>query len=80
MPRRGDHERVDEVDATENATAMRAERDGDDLVRGLGGDERHRPVAGAMGRRSRDEEQSDSDAEHESAHAPHTNEAYREVP
>ncbi len=57
VQRRRDHQRVVEVNALEDVAAVRAERDGEDLVRGLGGDEgdgptRRRAATEAAGTRS----------------------------
>ena len=79
VQRRGDHERIDEVDALQHSTAVRAERDDDHLVRGLGRDDRDRPVRGSTGRRGENEHERDGENE-KSTHAIDTAQAEREVP
>ena len=49
VQRRSHHQRVVEVNTLEHVAAMRPERDGEDLVRGFGDDERDRPPAGRRG-------------------------------
>ena len=79
--RRGDHERVGEVDTPDDVTAVLAEGDGEHLVRGLRGDERDRPAAGGRAGRGGEEERRDEEREREKpAHASDTAEAGPQVP
>jgi len=67
------------VDTPQDLPAVRPERDGDHLVRGLGRDERDRPLSGGARRRGRDEKQRDGE-KRELAHVPDTRRAVRAVP
>jgi hypothetical protein len=77
--RSGDHQRIDEMDEPQHLPAVRPERDGEHLVRGLGRDEPDRPLGRGARRRGRDDEKCESE-ERELAHAPDTRRAVRAVP
>ena len=79
VERRGDHERVVQVDTLQDVTSVRAERDGEDIVRGLRTDERDRPSYGRSAGRCGAEDQGAEENE-ESAHASDTHAEGRAVP
>ena len=79
VQRRRDHQRVREANTLEDVAAVRAERDGKNLVRGLGRDERDGAVLRRVGGRGRNEQEHDGKYE-ESAHATLTARPNEEVP
>ena len=79
VQRRGDHQRIDDVNALEHVASVRAERDGKNLVRGLGRDESDWPIVRRAGGRGRNEQECDGEYE-ESAHATLTARPNGEVP
>src|SRR6185437_15515511 len=81
VQRRSHHQRVVEANTPEHVTAVRPERDGEDLVRGLGDDERNGPPAGGCGDGGGEEESSGYGRESEDlAHAWCTPAGGRTVP
>jgi hypothetical protein len=79
---RGDHQRIVEPDPLEHMAALPAEGDGEELVRGLGDDERDWAApGGSRGRRGRQQEGEGEEREgDELAHACDTPESCRAVP
>ena len=77
---RCDHQRVFEANPPEDVTSVRAERDGENLVRGLGRDDRDGPVRPKARADAAGTSRSATASSEESAHAIDTANAKAEVP